>query len=69
MHQFFTPARRAFQGNLDRLDPRTDLALYDFYAGMVALVSGLETEIPQLHARLDQLQSQVDDILRRVSPR
>jgi hypothetical protein len=66
MPQLFTPAHSAFQENLDRLETKNDPQQFNLYVGLVALVSGLESEIPRLHARLDQIQSKVDEILRRM---
>ena len=62
MNQYFTPARRAFQQNLSMADAERDLKDYNFWAGLVALTSGLEVEIEAIKARLDRLEQQISSL-------
>jgi len=45
MNGFLKQARAAFQENLNLIDSGRDPVMYNFYAGMVSLVSGLEVEL------------------------
>jgi hypothetical protein len=58
-NRYFAQARRSFEENLQSVDPGRDPTMYNFYAGMVALASGLEIEISAMKQRLERIEAEL----------
>jgi hypothetical protein len=58
---YFADAKKAFQENLQMIDPQRDPVGYNLNSGLLRLVSGMEAEFHALKRRVaaieDQLQS------------